>query len=364
MRRAVALSALVGLLAAAVVGPAGASAAASAGEVWTASLSGASEVPAVATTGTASATFVLSPDGSTIDYAITYSGLTGTLSAAHIHLGAAGANGGVMLPLAAGPSPMVGTLTAADLVATGGVTTFAGAVAAIRTGGAYVNFHTAANPAGEIRGQIGVATGAQGFIATLDGAEEVPPVSGSQAGRGVVVIDAAGDRVDVWVTYSGLSSAPSAGHIHLGAVGANGGILFPLSGVGTSPVLDSLTATDLTPTGGVTTFAGALDAIRAGNTYLNFHTAAHPAGEIRGQVGVVVAAPAPSPTPTPAPTAAPSASPTVTLPPTSTADPSSGPAGGSPVGSIVVLLAVGVLAGAVARAATRAAGRSPRKPLP
>jgi len=119
-------------------------------------LSGAQEVPAVATSATGQGTAVISADGSTITYLVTYSGLSGTLNAAHFHTGAAGVAGGVILPLAAGPSPMSGTLTAADFKASGSVTTFAQAVAAIRAGTTYFNLHTAANPGGEIRGQIGV----------------------------------------------------------------------------------------------------------------------------------------------------------------------------------------------------------------
>jgi hypothetical protein len=51
---------------------------------------------------------------------------------------------------------MTGVLTAADFSASGPVTTFAEAVAAIRAGTTYFNLHTSANPGGEIRGQIGV----------------------------------------------------------------------------------------------------------------------------------------------------------------------------------------------------------------
>jgi hypothetical protein len=123
-------------------------------------LSGAQEVPAVATTATGQGTAVISADGSTITYLVTYSGLSGTLNAAHFHTGAAGVAGGVILPLVAGPSPMSGTLTAADFKASGSVTTFAQAVAAIRAGTTYFNLHTAANPGGEIRGQVGVTVAA------------------------------------------------------------------------------------------------------------------------------------------------------------------------------------------------------------
>jgi len=327
--------------------PAGASAAATSGEVWTATLSGGAEVPPVATGATGSATFVLTPGGATIQYLVQYSGLSGTLAGAHIHLGAAGTNGGIMLPLAAGPSPMVGTLNASDFVATGSVASYSAAIDAIRAGNSYVNLHTAANPAGEVRGQIGAATGAQGFWTPLGGSQEVPPVSGSAAGQGTLVINAAGDAITYWATYGGTTSPPAAGHIHLGAVGANGGVLLPLSGVASSPVVGTLNATNLTATGGVTTFAGALDAIRAGTTYFNFHTSANPGGEMRGQIGVTVAAPAPTPAPTPP------ATPAVTIPPTSTVDVAPASTDGSVGPALLVLALAGLLGGVIALPATR-----------
>ena len=123
-------------------------------------LGGAQEVPAVSTAATGQGTAVISADGSTITYLVTYSGLSGTANASHFHTGAAGVAGGVILPLVVGPSPMSGTLTAADFKASGSVTTFVQAVAAIRAGTTYFNIHTTANPGGEIRGQIGVTVAA------------------------------------------------------------------------------------------------------------------------------------------------------------------------------------------------------------
>jgi predicted lipoprotein with Yx(FWY)xxD motif len=127
-----------------------------AGDAYFADLTGAQENPPVATAATGKGLAVISADGNTITYLVTYSGLSGTLNAAHIHTGAVGANGGVILPLAAGASPMTGTLTSAEFSASGSVTTFAQAVAAIRAGTTYFNLHTTANPGGEIRGQVGV----------------------------------------------------------------------------------------------------------------------------------------------------------------------------------------------------------------
>lgn len=276
-------------------------------------LDGAQEVPAVVTAATGEGTAVVSPDGSTITYIVTYSGLSGPAAAAHIHTGAAGVSGGVILPLAVSASPMVGTLTAADFTPSGAITTFAEAVAAIQAGNTYFNIHTAANPGGEIRGQI-VAKG-DAFFASLAGFQEVPPVATSATGNGWVLVSTDGSTLTYYVEYSGLSGAAAAAHIHTGAVGVAGGVILPLA-VSASPMIGTLTAADFTPSGAVTTFAEAVAAIQAGTTYFNIHTAANPGGEIRGQIAETVGAPAPTPTPTPAPgaTAAPTTPPTSTLP--------------------------------------------------
>ena len=255
---------------------------------------GSQEVPPVVTAATGQATVVISGDDSTIWYVVEYSGLSGALAAAHIHVGASGANGGVILPLVASASPMVGTLTATNFTPSGAITTFAQAVAAIKAGGTYVNLHTAANPGGEIRGQV-VAKGSAHF-GTLSGLQEVPPLTIAGSGNAWVVVSTDGSSLTYYVSYAGLSGAAAAAHIHLGAVGANGGVLFPLA-VGPSPMVGTLTASDLTPTGSVTDMPGAVAAIAAGGTYVNVHTAANPGGELRAQLAVTVA-PAPSVPPT------------------------------------------------------------------
>ena len=75
-------------------------------------------------------------------------------------------------------------------------------------------------------------------------------------------------------------------HIHLGASGVNGGVIFGL-GTGSSPNwTNTATGMSLSLTG--QTFPAAnVAALLAGNTYLNLHTAAFPAGAIRGQLTAV-----------------------------------------------------------------------------
>lgn len=312
-------------------------------------LTGAQENPAIVTTATGQGTAVISADGSTITYVVTYTGLSGTVNAAHIHTGAAGANGGVILPLVPGPSPMTGTLTAANFAASGAVTTFAQAVAAVRAGTTYFNLHTTANPGGEIRGQIMPAGDA--YFADLAGFQENPPVATGASGTGLAVISADASTVTYLVTYSGLSGTVNAAHIHTGAVGANGGVILPLT-PSASPMVGTLTVTNFAASGPVTTFAEAIAAIRAGTTYFNLHTTAYPGGEIRGQIGVTVAAPAPTPAPTtapPAPTAPPAQ---VTVPPTATAAPVA-PSGNDDAGWFIAMAGLLTAAGTLAWIARR-----------
>jgi len=78
---------------------------------------------------------------------LTFSRLTGKAFAAHIHSGARGKAGPVILPLC----------TPCKSGARGRVTVDASVLNALQSGRTYVNVHTTKNPAGEIRGQLGAA---------------------------------------------------------------------------------------------------------------------------------------------------------------------------------------------------------------
>ncbi|HJX61238.1 MAG TPA: CHRD domain-containing protein [Dehalococcoidia bacterium] len=129
-------------------------------------LSGDEEVPAVDTDARGRAKFKLSKDGDELDFRLRASKIE-DVTAAHIHCGPEGVNGPVAVFLYSGPvvTPhgilSEGTLTAANLIALpdspacpGGISTFDDLIAKMRSGGAYVNVHTTANPGGEIRGQV------------------------------------------------------------------------------------------------------------------------------------------------------------------------------------------------------------------
>jgi hypothetical protein len=120
---------------------------------YIATLSGGGEFPANATPGTGNATIVKS--GTTYTYTITFTGLTGPLTLAHIHgPAAAGANASVIVPFDATGQGTSGTLSG-TFTGTNNVNIATDSLDKLMTSGnAYVNLHTAANPGGEIRGQL------------------------------------------------------------------------------------------------------------------------------------------------------------------------------------------------------------------
>jgi hypothetical protein len=106
-------------------------------------LSGSQEVPPVSTAGTGSGTISVLMDRS-VSGTVTTSGVAG--AAAHIHLAAPGQNGPVIVPLNKTGDNTWSVPPAIRLNDT--------QYEAYRLGNLYINVHSAANPNGEIRGQI------------------------------------------------------------------------------------------------------------------------------------------------------------------------------------------------------------------
>ncbi len=128
---------------------------------YKAMLSGKDIVPAVETKATGEATFTLSKDGKELAYTLTVKDLENA-TAAHIHAGKKGENGGPLAGLFAGPKKegmfsgelAKGMITDKDLKGPLAGKTVKDLVKIIKDGGAYVNIHTEKNPNGEVRGQI------------------------------------------------------------------------------------------------------------------------------------------------------------------------------------------------------------------
>ena len=115
----------------------------------TASLNGGQEVPPVATAGTGSAILSVNFITGAISGAVSFTGLSSVAVSAHIHEGAAGVNGLIIVPLAGG----IGLTSGTWIVPAGSVLT-AAQLNALQAGGLYVQIHTQLFPAGEIRGRL------------------------------------------------------------------------------------------------------------------------------------------------------------------------------------------------------------------
>ena len=138
-------------------------------------LNGYEENPDVSTVAGGSFNVSISPDGSTLSYQLSYSGLEAPVQQAHIHFGKPAVNGGVSIFLCANGTfrtgqradlpecPQAGTVVDdVDMTAVIGPNVqgiepgaLGELIAAMRLGHTYANVHTMRFPGGEIRAQIG-----------------------------------------------------------------------------------------------------------------------------------------------------------------------------------------------------------------
>jgi len=252
---------------------------------FTAFLSGANEVPPVFTAATGSVDATL--DGNTLTLSGSFEGLSTPIepvggTGVHIHTGFTGENGGVEVSL----DP---ELTNGNTAGTfdESVTLSTEQIEMLQNRGLYINIHSEAYPAGELRGQL-LAAGKTYFQAYASGGYEVPAnISTAQGG---LSLEFDGSTLIVTGAFNGLvgdyieevGETGSGAHLHAGYAGENG------------PVEISLT-----PTVGEDNRSGVF--LAENNTfenvpsdiverlanrghYLNIHSEEYPAGEIRGQV--------------------------------------------------------------------------------
>jgi hypothetical protein len=237
------------------------------GRAFPVALTGEAEAPTGDPVATGTATIRLRAGQGQLCYQLAATNLP-TAAAAHVHRGAAGVSGAVVVPLttpnAAGTSSgcaaAARTLVAAMLAAPASY---------------YVNVHTAEFPAGAIRGQLsGSSTDAFGWIATLDlkGTSE-PNAKGTAALR----IRKDAGLVCYRLHVENVTLPTTASHIHRGTAGVNGPVVVPFNAPGASGESSGCAAVA----------AQLIDEI-TGNPagfYVNVHTVEHPAGAIRAQLG-------------------------------------------------------------------------------
>ena len=128
---------------------------------------------------------------------------------------------------------------------------------------------------------MGIAGGTQsevGLKAGLNVAQEVPHPKGTRSNAGgsfvgTLVRKGAGGTVGWRLSFKGLTGKAMAAHVHLAAKGKPGPVALALCGPCRSGARGSAQAN-----------AKTVRALLVGRAYVNVHTAANPAGEIRGQI--------------------------------------------------------------------------------
>ena len=136
---------------------------------------------------------------------------------------------------------------------------------------------------------VGSAENEKNFAASLRGSNEVPPRDTNATGNAIfrVLND---DEIYYKLIVGNIDNVVAA-HIHLAAEGVNGPVVVglfggPNTGEQTEGILAEgiITAGDLVgPLSGLT-LEDLIEAMAAGNTYVNVHTTQFPGGEIRGQI--------------------------------------------------------------------------------
>ncbi len=231
-----------------------------------ADLNGAQETPAVVTNAFGIGTFALSKHQGKLLIRIVVDGLSGTIMGAHLHMGAIGVSGPVVVDL----TPNIAGNT---VIASIDPTTI---LADLLSGNIYINLHTTANPNGEIRGQL-LKDNKIAFDALLNGAQEVPAVTTTAIGLANLKLNTTLDTLTYDIVLNGLAGQATGAHIHMGAVGVSGGVIYDMS--------SDINGNRITgiATGAAITNSFLSDLLK-GNFYVNVHNNANPNGEIRGQI--------------------------------------------------------------------------------
>jgi hypothetical protein len=238
------------------------------GRAFGVTLVGETESPAGDPVATADATVRLRAGQGQVCYRVTASDLATAAVAMHIHKGAPGASGPVVIPLA--------TPSAAGKAA--------GCAAASRTlvasilanpAGYYLNVHTSQFPNGAVRGQLsGTSAAAKGWVVAVDLKGTSEP---NATGSAVVRLRQEASLVCYRLHAASVTLPTVAAHIHRGAANVNGPVVVPFTAPGADGNSSGCTNAD-------PALIGEIAANPAG-FYVNVHTKEHPAGAIRSQLG-------------------------------------------------------------------------------
>ena len=178
-------------------------------------LSSAQETPPCSASGSGTATVTFDSTRANANVTINVSNLGAPITIFHIHEGAIGVAGPVVVNLVG----LGGTFTNGTMTGTFPIPADVAQRMVANPGNFYVNVHTTACPGGAARGQLAfVSGGPQMFAAELRGANETPANSSAAFGSALVTFDPVNNTIAFEENQSGVVS-PTVSHIHRGAAG-------------------------------------------------------------------------------------------------------------------------------------------------
>jgi len=133
------------------------------------------------------------------------------------------------------------------------------------------------------------------FEIRLRGSEQLPAVNTAAFGKAEVELSENGTALRFELQVCDIANVTQA-HIHVGNSTTNGPVILFLFKAGETTFSSTegcselsegvLTPANLIPNAGagINNWTDFVNALQAGNTYVNVHTTAHPMGEIRGQL--------------------------------------------------------------------------------
>lgn len=243
-----------------------------------ADINGSQEVPSNASDSIGRATMQFNTEDNTFDLIVTLHKFDEPLLASHIHQAYAGTNGPVRFNLGGESSYTRGKNNLKLKVKRA---TYTGDVAMLLSGGAYLNFHTAAFPGGEVRGQL--YPGPIELMAVADGLQEVPPNGSPATGVVLATYYPRSNTIDLSITLLGFSNDLVGSHIHQAPFGVNGPVVV---GIGNESAYTRV-GDDLEGDFEDLAYGGDPALLITGGAYVNFHSNVIPSGEVRGQLEVV-----------------------------------------------------------------------------
>lgn len=250
-----------------------------------ATINAAQEVPATTSPAIGAGVMLYNVATNTFDLFVTLNGYSNLMTDSHVQEAPAGENGPALIHF--GPE-RVFSRSGATVTATFLNQRYPGDPLKLLRNGAYLNFHSAPFPRGEIRGQLLTQPKRLVSLITVEQERAAFPgaiIASNASGAAILHFNPGTNQLSVRVTLFGFTNALTNSHFHEAAPGTSGPAVVGLGGAAAAGYTNHggghwSGSFDLPYTG------GDLMRLLTGGAYLNFHSNVHGDGEIRGQVHI------------------------------------------------------------------------------